>query len=263
MRQSIFRHITAFYICLASFLAQMAPLQATPMQASLPLEGHLCKQVYLAYGRHATRRDALLYQEHFCNESNLETGYRQFTVSSGHKTHGDVEYLERKKYSPAGQLQEREAQVSAKGKTETSIYRYSYDSKGRLKNIVTDSTTGPIQITREYSYSEQGRLETETYKRGAKIWTYTKFAYDSSGRKIGEDIFSGKGSKEESAVFDYDKSNRLATETHTRNTTGNKVEDIYTYGEGGRLAGMKQAETSGQSKTFKTFYYDYAVHSAH
>jgi hypothetical protein len=246
--------ITALCICIVGL---PSPMEA---QSSLEVEGRLCKQVFLAYGENVTRQDAALYQEHFCKESGRETGFRQFAVLPGNKSKKKVEYLERNKYSSAGRLLEREADVIAEGKTEKSIYGYSYDSNGRLKSMATKSTTGPIPIVREYSYSNQGRLETETYKRGTKVWTSTKFTYDVMGRKLAEYTFSGKGDEEESAVFAYNDLNQLVNATRTR-TTGQTKVDIYSYDEGGRLVGAREIETSRQGRVFKTFYYNYIVKS--
>jgi hypothetical protein len=255
MRRSIFGlrslvYIIALCICIAGL---PLPMEA---QSSLKLEGTVCKRVFLAYGENVARRDAALYQEYFCKENGLETGFRQFFVPPRHKGEKRVEYLERNQYSSAGKLEKREAHVIAGGKTDESVYEYAYDSNGRLKTIAAKSTTGPIAVTRKYSYSNHGRLEMETYMRGGKIWTNTKFTYDALGRKLAEYTFSGKGDEEESAVFAYNDLNQLVNETRTR-TTGQITVDIYSYDEGGRLVGKREIETSGQIRVFKTLYYDY------
>ncbi|MBC8232704.1 hypothetical protein H8E77_24410 [bacterium] len=258
-----------FLAILLLFLAGNFYSQADNPQSDV--EGSLCQKIFVAYGPDAKRENAVLYQEHFCDAKGFETGYQEYATEPEDERYGKLQYKEESDYDISGRLSQRRAEViDPDGQKKSSVYTYIYNEDGKLMEMSTKSTTGPIPITRKYEYDTDGKLIKESYFRGKKLWTYTIFEYDREGHKIKETVYSGeKEDVLESSTFIYNPKGQLVIETNiewvkVQNTDQWKTtEYTYTYDEQSRLLKKEEEANFGPEEIRnKIFYYEYPPFAA-
>lgn len=139
---------------------------------------------------------------------------------------------------------------------------YDYDAAG---NLIREYDSDEIFVT-EYTYDDQGRLNSTTQKYDGSVLSVETYTYDSQGRKVTameEGEFQGDpGSYTATTVFSYDDDGQLVREERTTvsQIVGEAAEQSvssieYDYQADGKLA-EERAYTGEQLTSTTTYSYD-------
>ncbi len=131
----------------------------------------------------------------------------------------------------------------------------TYDEKGQVTVSETTYASGR-KVTCEYTYDENGRVQTEI-ETTVESWGDTNTIVYNSIYDAKGNLLSRKSAKGNGHEYTYDDQNRLVTENDVHVEDGPYNLRTYTYGDDGRLVKEKwESVTSSDWWTETTYAYD-------
>lgn len=178
-------------------------------------------------------------------------------------------------YDEDGRLEKSFFRSTLNYDTTTETIRYSYTSKGQIKQVKQSFFDG-YELTVNFAYDDEGRTNRIVYATDSD-WQKYEFEYDETGRavkmvyctsdgltNIKTTEFDSSGNLAllktdygsgvwESYSYDYDESGNLLKESY-ENSYGDETITSYSYAKSGRL--LEKEIVSGTLTTLTIYDYD-------